>query len=167
MLRATSDSSHQVIHQRHCAARTPLAITALLALAAGLMGPAPATAGTAQHETVLLSRAAGAAGSKGNAPSSAPAVSADGSSVAFYSMATNLHPDDPDTDNDVFVRGVESHDTILVSRASGAAGANGNGSSTAPAVSADGRYVAFDSRGSNLDPGDTLHGTSVFRYRLP
>jgi hypothetical protein len=54
---------------------------------------------------------------------------------------------------------------FLASRADGA-GAAANAPSANPAISADGRFVAFDSRGSNLSPADTLHATSVFRYQL-
>jgi Tol biopolymer transport system component len=47
----------------------------------------------------------------------------------------------------------------------GASGA-ANAPSANPSISANGRYVAFDSRGSNLTPADTLHSTSIFRYQL-
>jgi hypothetical protein len=80
-------------------------------------------------------------------------VSADGRYVAFTSSATNLHPSDTDTSTDVFVRDVISETITLVSRATGASGAKGNGSG--PAISADGRYVAFSSPATNLHPADS------------
>jgi hypothetical protein len=45
-----------------------------------------------------------AAGVKGNADSLNPAMSADGSLVAFYSGATNLDPADTDPILDVYVK---------------------------------------------------------------
>jgi Tol biopolymer transport system component len=105
--------------------------------------------------TTLVSRAAGAAGAKGNRESVfGPAISADGRFVAFTSLASNLHPDDSDQNADVFVRDLQANTTTLVSRAAGAAGTKGNGSSSRPAISADGRFVAFESNASNLDPDD-------------
>src|SRR5207247_8336951 len=48
-------------------------------------------------------------------------------------------------------------------RMSGAAGgAQGNGFSAGPALSADGRFVAFRSAGTNLVAGDTNGATDVF-----
>jgi Ca2+-binding RTX toxin-like protein len=58
------------------------------------------------HTTTLVSRAAGRAGAKGNDSSFEAAVSADGRFVAFTSFASNLHPDDGDTTQDVFRRDV-------------------------------------------------------------
>jgi Tol biopolymer transport system component len=115
------------------------------------------------NTTTLVSRAAGAAGAKGNSNSSLPAVSADGRFVAFASRATNLHPDDGDATSDVFMRDLAAHTTTLVSRAAGAAGVKGNSNSSLPAVSADGRYVAFDSFASNLNPVDGNAIRDVFR----
>jgi Tol biopolymer transport system component len=108
----------------------------------------------AKDDLDLVSRAAGADGPKANGTSSAPAVSADGRFVAFRSSASNLHPDDGDTSTDIFVRDLQANTVTLVSRASGAAGAKGNSFSAAPAISADGRFVAFVSFASNLNPDD-------------
>lgn len=102
--------------------------------------------------TALASRADGAAGAKGNAESSFPAISATGRYVTFRSAATNLQ-DDTDATFDVFVRDLQASTTTLVSRA-GAAGAKGNAQSLRPVISADGRYVAFESQATNLDPAD-------------
>ncbi len=57
--------------------------------------------------------------------------------VAFASAASDLSPDDGDRDWDVFVRDLWAHTTILVSRATGAIGAPGDGASLHPAISAD------------------------------
>lgn len=51
--------------------------------------------------------------------------------------------------------------TVLVSRA-GKSGKGGNANSLEPAISADGRFVAFVSRASNLDPAAGSHTREVF-----
>ena len=63
------------------------------------------------------------------------------------------------------MRDLRSGRVFLASRGSNG-GAAANAPSQNPSISADGRFVAFDSRGSNLSPADTLHATSVFRYQL-
>ncbi len=45
-------------------------------------------------------------------------------------------------------------------------GLSGNGPSTSPAISSDGRYVAFASAATNLVPGDTNYSEDVFRKDL-
>src|SRR5262245_44045876 len=122
-----------------------------LALAlAGLTGAASA----AKDDLDLVSRASGANGVKANNLSADPALSGDGRFVAFDSFASNLDPADGDTIGDVFLRDAQTNTTTLVSRASGANGAKANALSTEPAISADGRFVAFQTRASNLDPAD-------------
>ena len=82
---------------------------------------------------------------------SPPAISADGRYIAFVSNATNLVPGDTNNATDVFVR-----DRLLgtTERASVAStGVQGNGNSYRPVtISGDGRYVAFQTQASNLDP---------------
>lgn len=113
--------------------------------------------------TTLVSRAPGASGAVGSLSSHSPSISADGRYVAFASGATNLSPDDPSSDADVYVRDRQTNTTILVSRASGPAGAKANAHpSNFPSISADGRYVAFASNGNNLVPGDTNGVTDIF-----
>ena len=91
---------------------------------------------------------------------SSPAISADGRYVAFWSDASNLVPGDTNGAFDVFVRDLRSGTTRLVSV--GADGFQGNKGSAPTAISADGRYVAFNSDASNLVPGDTNHRSDVF-----
>jgi hypothetical protein len=52
--------------------------------------------------------------------------------------------------------------TTLVSRASGAAGAGGDGDSIFASISADGSQVAFDSEADNLDPDSNDSFIDVF-----
>jgi Tol biopolymer transport system component len=98
-------------------------------------------------------------GSPGNGHSQAPAISADGRCVAFDSYASNLVPGDT-RDRDIFVHDRQTGVTEQVSVDS--AGVQGNDDSWAPAISADGRYVAFLSDASNLVPDDTNDSPDVF-----
>lgn len=101
---------------------------------------------------------------QGDGPSSSPAISADGRFVAFESGATNLVPGDTNaappelgyTTFDVFVRDLRRGTTERVSVASD--GTQANGDSFRPALSADGRFVAFVSCASNLVAEDTNGG---------
>ena len=101
-------------------------------------------------------------GREGNRDSSDPAISADGRYVAFSSHASNLVPNDSHDTNfvDVFVRDRKLDTTKRVSVSS--AGHRANGNSFSPAISADGRYVAFASLASNLVPQDTNGTWDVF-----
>lgn len=109
--------------------------------------------------TVIASRASGPDGAVGRSPwftpyALVPSISADGRLVAFESAAENLDPDDGNGWSDIFVRDLVTANTTLASRASGPTGASANGFSHDASLSADGRLVAFESRASNLDPGD-------------
>jgi Tol biopolymer transport system component len=109
---------------------------------------------------VVVRVAVGFDGSPANGTAHGASLSADGRVVAFYSGATNLVPDDTNGVNDVFVRDLDTGTTTRVSV--GAAGVQGNALSQMPAISADGRYVAFASRASNLVAGDTNQTTDAF-----
>ena len=134
------------------------AVAAGVAVAVAGAGVASAAPG----ETTLVSRATGAGGVAGNARSGFPALSADGRTVAFASLSTNLTRDDRDRQEDIFVRDVVANTTILVSRASGTAGVKGNGRSDDAAISGDGRRVAFASRASDLTRSDRDRSPDVF-----
>jgi len=112
--------------------------------------------------TTLVSRADGPAGAGANYPSGSPTISADGRFVAFQSGAFNLSPDDTDAVDDVFVRDTQLGTTTLVSRADGPAGAGGDGGSSNPSISADGRFVAFASLAANLSADDNNVVLNVF-----
>jgi Tol biopolymer transport system component len=115
------------------------------------------------NTTTLVSRATGPAGAPaGNGQSNDPAISRDGRFVAFKSPAANLSAEDVDPVEDVFVRDLVAGTTTLVSRATGAAGAGGDGASEAPSISADGRYVAFHSAAANLSDADADPVVDVF-----
>src|SRR5437773_638062 len=99
-------------------------------------------------------------GTEGNAASAGATLSADGRFVAFHSAATNLVAGDTNGTNDVFVHDRQTGITERVSVASD--GTQGNKASSYPALSADGRFVAFDSDATNLVAGDTNGTTDVF-----
>ena len=117
-------------------------------------------------ETMLISRASGAAGAAGNnesgalegtalvstAPAGAPSISADGSRVAFSSAADNLVPGDTNGRADVFVRDVAAATTTRVSVLPGG-GEIATSGSVDPAISRDGNRVAFVT-GAAIDPQD-------------
>jgi Tol biopolymer transport system component len=107
-----------------------------------------------QAGTVELVSRAGANGPKGDNHSNEPAISADGRYVAFRSLAANLGDGDTDTTADIHVYDRQTGTVELVSRA-GANGPKGDNHSNEPAISVDGRYVAFQSHASNLGDGDT------------
>lgn len=113
--------------------------------------------------TVLVSRATGAAGAPADADAAAPTISGDGRYVAFASGASNLSTADADPAGDVFVRDTKTDATILVSRASGTSGAAADAGSGSPAISADGRHVAFSSYATNLvAPALPQHSTQYY-----
>ena len=99
-------------------------------------------------------------GVAGNQESVFGMPSADGRYVVFYGSATNLVPGDTNGSEDVFVRDRLTGRTTRVSV--GANGVQGNGGSWRPAMSADGRFIAFNSEATNLVPNDTNGAIDVF-----
>jgi Tol biopolymer transport system component len=99
------------------------------------------------------------AGREGDGRSDSCAISADGRIVAFQSAASNLVASDTDGTQDIFVRDRQTGTTEAVSYDE-----NGNpaGGVLAPAVSADGRFVAFTSSFSGFVPNDTNGALDVF-----
>lgn len=98
--------------------------------------------------------------SQANADSRTPAISADGSVVAFVSGATNLVATAMNGIEQVFVHDLDSGQTEIVSVSS--SGSPSNGTSFLPDLNADGSVVAFKSEGFNLVPADTNGVPDVF-----
>ena len=133
---------------------------AATALAAPLLASAqPASAAIA---TTRVSVTTGGAQSVGGSLTTSPSISADGNVVAFTSSATNLVAGDTNAALDVFVKNRASGVTTRASVASD--GTESNGVSINPSVSADGRFVAYQSTATNLVPGDTNGQSDVFVY---
>ncbi|HVS18292.1 MAG TPA: hypothetical protein VMT18_06815 [Planctomycetota bacterium] len=104
-------------------------------------------------------------GAQANWNSYSPSISADGRFVAFTTLAANLVPGDDNGVIDVFVHDRLSGTTERVSVDS--AGALGDGDGRYPTLSADGRYVCFESLSTNLVAGDTNDVEDIFvRDRL-
>jgi hypothetical protein len=108
--------------------------------------------------TTRVSRSS--SGTQANNDSILPALSSDGRYVAFTSAATNLVSGDNNNRNDIFVHDRQTNSTTRVSRSTG--GTQSNNDSTFPAISGDGRYVAFSSTATNLVSGDTNGVSDVF-----
>jgi hypothetical protein len=136
-----------------------------LVMAAGCL--LAATAASAQ--VVRLSVATD--GTQANGASSSPAVSATGRYVVFASNATNLVPADTDPISDLYLRDRDTDGdgvfdepggvaTTLLTVTSG--GLKADGPSGRPAISADGRYVVFESDAQNLVPGANAW-TQIYR----
>jgi Tol biopolymer transport system component len=84
--------------------------------------------------------------------SGSPVISANGRYVAFVSYATNLIANNVKSLNDVFRRDMLLGTNLLVSVATDGFH-QGNGASSSPVMSQDGRYVAFMSAANNLASG--------------
>ena len=126
--------------------------------------------------SLLSVNSAGTGSGNGTSPFSAdevPAMSADGRYVAFGSSASDLVANDNNGTGDIFLRDLQSGTTTLVSVNSASTGTvhslalrfnvlasvgspesdSGNGLSLNPSISADGRYVVFESYATDLVPG--------------
>ena len=87
-------------------------------------------------------------------------ISGDGRLVVFSSLDIHVVPNDSNQTGDVFLRDIQTNQTERISVASDSSQANGG--SAFPAISADGRYVAFQSGASNLSDDDTNNRSDVF-----
>lgn len=97
----------------------------------------------------------------GDRSSGGPVISADGKTVVFLSSARNLVTNAPGAGAlNVVVRGLVDQTNRLVSV--GLGGEAGDGNSYYPAISANGRFVAFESAAANLVANDTNGSSDVF-----
>jgi RHS repeat-associated protein len=110
------------------------------------------TAGT----TVRVSVATG--GSQSNGLSEEPAISDDGRLIVFRSAANNLVSSDTNSVSDIFVHNRVEGTTVRVSLTSN--GSQLSSSSNNPAISGDGRFVAFDTQ-AQLDSDDAYEDVFV------
>ncbi|MGH9040631.1 MAG: TolB family protein [Acidimicrobiia bacterium] len=101
---------------------------------------------------------------EGNGGSFSPSLSADGNHVAFWSNASNLVDGDANGTSDIFVRDIEEGATKRASVTSD--GIEGDGDSSDPSLSPDGRYVAFWSAADNLVARDSNGVRDVFLHDL-
>lgn len=145
-------------------------------LVAGQSGPEGAVFNVFLYERetgriTLVTRRAGSVNVTAGGTTGTLALSADGSYVAFTSTAPDLVPGqtpgrpDPLT-FDVFLFERSTGTTRLVSHSAVSPSRTGNGPSDQPALSADGRFVAFTSRATDLVAGqnDSNQSPDVFLY---
>ena len=85
-------------------------------------------------------------GTQADSHSYRPSISAQGRYIAFASDATNLVSSDTNAKCDIFVHDCQTGITERISIASD--GTEANDESYEPSISADGRFVAFDSYAS-------------------
>ncbi len=139
------------------------ALVCLIALYTAVLAFAPRPLVVAQNRAGITTRiSVSSDGTQGNEFSADPVLSGDGRYVVFISLASNLVAGDTNGVKDAFVH---DRQTGLTSRVSvNSSGAQSNGEAAFLAMSADGRYVAFESSGSDLVAGDTNGFKDVFVY---
>lgn len=115
---------------------------------------------TVMNRTVLVSTSIYGGSAAGS--SLQPSISADGRFVAFTSAAPDLVEDDSNGSLDVFLHDLRTGVTRLISR--GSNGELADNDSYSPSLSADGRFVAYSSMATNLDPHDTNTSPDVFLF---
>lgn len=115
-------------------------------------------------ERVIVRASVSQTGGQANGDSLGTSISGTGHFVAFASDASNLVPNDTNGSSDIFVRDLTTNTTKLVSTNS--AGTEGNLASSSPAISSDGRWVAFSSYATNLVSGDGNGEPDIFVHDL-
>ncbi len=117
----------------------------------------------ADRQTDTIVRVSQAAdGTEGNyGGGTGPAISADGAFVAFQSSSTNLVPGQTIGGTNIYVYEVATGAVELISASAG--GDPADWDCETPAISSDGRYVAFVSGAENLVAGDTNEDDDIFR----
>ena len=99
-------------------------------------------------------------GTQGDERSLQPAITADGRYVSFVSLAENLSEDDDNDVSDVYVYDGDSGSLEMVSVNND--GEQSNATSKHAAISADGRYVVYQSKATNLVTGDGNNMYDIF-----
>ena len=140
------------------------------ACAGTILAASPSTMSQVYRYTVSggtsLLVSASPAGAVGNNHSRDPAISGDGGSIAFRTLARNLDVGDPALNiDDVFVYRGASLPLKRVSYTQ--TGAHPDAWSAAPSLSRLGDYVVFTSRATDLITGDTNHKADIFRLQMP
>ncbi|HNP16145.1 MAG TPA: hypothetical protein PKI99_06765, partial [Terrimesophilobacter sp.] len=144
------------LHRRHVEStfgRAPLLQALVLTCSAGSI---------AAQQCSIEMLSVSPSGATANAHCAKPSLSADGRWVSFGSNASNLVPGDVNQAADVFLTDRSTGLTILVSRST--LGQQANGGSGISGISPDGRYVAFRSAATNLDPADTDPKPDIYRF---
>jgi Tol biopolymer transport system component/DNA-directed RNA polymerase specialized sigma24 family protein len=103
-------------------------------------------------------------GAEINGSSFWPTLSQDGRLLAFTTLASNLVNDDTNNFADIFV--FDRVGPVLVRITIGPAGTGASGASVMPALSADGRWLAFRSEAADLVEGDYNETADIFLHDL-
>src|SRR4051812_7054552 len=101
-------------------------------------------------------------GTQADSYTSASKLSADGHYLVFATQAATLVSGDTNLQTDIFRKDLTTGEVVRVSTASDGAQANNSSGEDTLSVSADGRYVLFESDATNLVAGDTNGGTDLF-----
>src|SRR6266511_3924965 len=101
-------------------------------------------------------------GAQATFPSDVPNISGDGRYITFLSIASNLVAEPYVFAYHLYVRDRTLATTERLSKNS--SGQPGNDHSGLSSLSADGRYIAFESSANNLLPGDTNDAVDVFLW---
>jgi Tol biopolymer transport system component len=104
-------------------------------------------------------------GTQGNGANWEPVISGDGRYIAFRSLASNLVPNDTNSQSDIFIKDRLTNSITIVSVSDNST--QGNGNSAIPSINSDGQYVAFWSDANNLVPNDTNGVADVFAAANP
>ena len=116
-------------------------------------------------ETIRISVPTATVNGDADGDSEEPSIDEGGNVVVFHSWASNLTSGDTNAKADVFLRDVTAGTTTMVSVRPDGLPVTGGADipqSAWPSVSADGRYVAFDSRADDVVAGDTNADIDVF-----
>ncbi len=116
------------------------------------------------NQTVLVSHNATSLTTATNGASFYPIVSADGSYIVFYSAGTDVVTNQVDANQnyDIFVYERATGANTLVSHTQGSTSTAGAMASLYPDISADGRYVVYQSTAPDLVPNDLNNAEDVF-----
>jgi len=90
------------------------------------------------------------------------AVSADGQFITFASQKNNLVPGDSNNLTDVFLYNTQSKIMQQLSVSNTGLAGSSDGTSSTPAISDDGKFVAFESTATNLVTGDSNARGDIF-----
>jgi len=114
-----------------------------------------------RQDSIMRRVSESSAGSQADNSSFWPVISADGSTVAFSSFATNLIASDTNGQADVFLHKLNSSETQLVSITPGGGQFDGK-SDNQPGISADGRFVVFGTEAPfGIFLRDVIAGTTI------
>lgn len=117
----------------------------------------------AQYDAAkLVSHGSAAAATPGNNTSAFCAISANGRYIVFESTATNLVAGVASGQSQIYIYDQNTGLNSLVSARGGTTSTPGNAGSFAPSISSTGRFVAFYSTATNLDPLTSTSGSMIF-----